>query len=160
MRDFQSEFENDRDHDSIPRAALALGWSGVIPFALLSTLTFVGVSDWNGTQGPFLVAYGAVILSFMGGIHWGLARAVPSTMSVNRQTAMLIVSVLPALTGWVATMFPISCALIVLSVSFLALLAFDLWSVREGGAPSWYARLRRHLTTAVVFCLVATALVA
>ena len=63
----------------VPPAAAVLGLAGVLPFVAAA----VG-SLQPGPLGAFaltaLIAYGAVILSFLGGIHWGMAihRANPS----------------------------------------------------------------------------------
>ena len=66
------------DASSVPPAAAWLGGLGIIPFAGLSLATPF-TSDVLKAKLLFaLMAYGAIILSFLGGIHWGLAiAAVP-----------------------------------------------------------------------------------
>ena len=46
-----------------------------------------------------LVAYGAVILAFLGGVHWGFALPEPSGRG---ERARLVLGVVPSLVGWVA----------------------------------------------------------
>src|SRR5208282_1141210 len=57
---------------TIPLTAILLGLAGLIPFigcGLLAT-----GDDATRDQGfTALIAYGAVILSFVGAVHWGLA---------------------------------------------------------------------------------------
>jgi len=102
-----------------------------------------------GSASLWLAAYGAVILSFMGGAQWGLA-----TGKVNSNPWRAFgVSVIPALVAWPALFLPITWALATLSVTFAGLLAYDLWTVRQGQAPAWYGQLRLGLTAAVVLCL-------
>ncbi len=60
----------------IPSPAFWLGWAGVLPFAALSALTLMDSRATTGIeQGAILqalIAYGMIILSFMGGVQWGL----------------------------------------------------------------------------------------
>ena len=86
--------------DQIPRAAAALGYGGVAPFAALA-LAFAFGPDAAAERllDGFLI-YGAVILSFLGGIRWGAASGV-----TREQARGLVLSVLPRLwaglaVGW------------------------------------------------------------
>lgn len=62
---------------SIPGVVKGLGFGGLIPFWALSP----AIASWlpfelfGGTHetGTLQLAYGASILSFLGGVHWGLA---------------------------------------------------------------------------------------
>jgi hypothetical protein len=139
---------------TIPRAALFLGWSGVIPFAGLTALL---VSNPQGTPWalPALVAYGAIILSFMGGVHWGIALN-PATPADSVAKALTL-SVMPALAAFGATFLPAPLSLAVLAAGFAALLAYDLATVRRGAAPAWYAPLRIQLSAAVLARLITAA---
>ena len=137
----------------IPFPALALGAAGVIPFASLAGLIQL---DGAGLLAPeqavrVLQLYGAVILSFMGGAQWGLASARPSGPSARA----LAVSVLPALFAWATFLVASDLALLAQAAAFLALMLYDLWTVRRGEAPRWYGRLRVGLTLAVITSLLA-----
>lgn len=138
---------------AVPGAALALGWSGVIPFAGLGLATVLGLTLPVAPL-PALLAYATAILSFMGGAQWGL------TVRGEAGARSYAVSVLPALLAWVALALPARAGLVLQAAGFAALLAYDLWTVRRGEAPSWYARLRAQLTGAVVLILLATAALA
>ncbi|AYG93950.1 DUF3429 domain-containing protein [Brevundimonas naejangsanensis] len=74
-----------------PRPAMILGWSGVLPFAVLTGALAFGLGDPDQVAGA-LRLYGAVILSFMGGVHWGVA-----TLRSEARLSPYAVSVLPAL---------------------------------------------------------------
>lgn len=133
-----------------PLSAFVLGWAGVIPFAALAIAT---VARWPlPVPAEFaLRAYGVAILSFMGGVQWGLTmRAGDGSDEGWRGYAA---SVLPALLGWVALLIPSRPGLVLLAIGFAALLAYDLRTVRQGYAPPWYGRLRWQLTSAVVVLL-------
>ena len=131
--------------------ALALGYAGLLPF-------FAGAAElWllPGIMTDFveaaLLAYAAVILSFMGAIHWGLAMRSHRDI-VNLQLGL---SVVPALLGWLALMLPVTLAYPLLIVAFLTLYFFDLAAVRLNLAPPWYPTLRLPLTIGAVLSLVA-----
>ena len=136
-----------------PAPAVVLGLAGVIPFAAGALGSF-----WAGAIGAFatkaLLAYGAVILSFLGGIHWGLAigQGDPSYRRLG-------VGVAPSLVGWVALLLGGGAAgLLLLAAAFVAVLGLDVQLTRDGMAPAWFPRLRTALTAAVVVCLLLAAL--
>jgi hypothetical protein len=135
----------------IPQAALLLGAAGVIPFAALALLIALGGAGLIAPEQAerILRLYGALILSFMGGAQWGLTTARPE----GPKARGLAVSVLPALFAWAAFLIPTGPGLLALSAAFLALMLYDLWTVRRGEAPVWYGRLRVGLTLAVVAAL-------
>jgi len=142
----------------VPKPVLVLGWAGVAPFALLSLLAILGSASVAGNALEALIVYGAVILSFMGGAQWGLEMAKPAAPDDGRRGYAL--SVLPALAGFAAAMFPPRAGLALLCAGFLALLAYDLRRARDGVGPSWYPALRKSLTAAVVTTLLLTLLLA
>ncbi|MDD2875189.1 MAG: DUF3429 domain-containing protein [Azoarcus sp.] len=56
-------------HDSLPRTVAWLGYGGRLPFVLLTVLLGVGVDGADFFR-EALIGYGAVILSFVGALHW------------------------------------------------------------------------------------------
>jgi hypothetical protein len=131
-----------------PRAAVVLGWLGVLPFLFFAASSalnghVIGGADWWR-------AYGAIILSFMGGAQWGLAVAPNGSAARLRRFS---ISVLPALVGWLSLAVQPRPAVALQLAGFAALLAYDLWTVRLGEAPGWYGGLRRQLSIAVMLCL-------
>ncbi len=138
----------------VPAAAKWLGALGAMPFVFLSGLGLVLQGPQQAQASFALAAYGAVILSFLGGIHWGLAisenGAERRRISSNRRLAL---SVVPSLVAWCALLLPDLATLPVLAASFAVMLAIDWRAARRGEAPPWYPKLRWPLTTAVVICL-------
>jgi len=85
-----------------PAAVAWLGYGGLLPFlgsALLCWLEPNHRSLWLA----MLLTYGAVILSFVGALHWGFAMVHPDTFG-QRASGMYLWSVMPALVGWVAVL--------------------------------------------------------
>lgn len=141
-------------HRPVPPAAKWLGVMGLIPFVTLAVASL----PWAGPTGEWasfaLAAYGAVILSFLGGIHWGLAVAGfgPATRD-EIAWSRLVVGVSPSLLGWGALFLPRPFDLLLLASAFALLLAVDSRLSRTGHAPAWYPMLRLPLTIVVVATL-------
>jgi hypothetical protein len=139
----------------IPPAARWFGLTGAIPFMVLS---FGGefLSPAHQSYAQFsLMAYGAVILSFLGGVHWGRAIVPPEHGRLEDKTLWvpLAISVTPSLFGWGALLVPRFIALPILAASFAAMLLIDLFMVRIGSLPEWYGNLLVILSAVVVASL-------
>ncbi len=95
-----------------------------------------------------LIAYGALILSFLGGGRWGL--------EIGRQpvrATVISASMLPTIVAFlliIAMGVPSPWRLVGLSVAFLAQWA---WDVRSADTPAWYPPLRHLLTAGAVGCM-------
>eukprot|EP00252_Welwitschia_mirabilis_P017338 TRINITY_DN38418_c0_g1_i2.p1 TRINITY_DN38418_c0_g1~~TRINITY_DN38418_c0_g1_i2.p1 ORF type:complete len:136 (-),score=17.13 TRINITY_DN38418_c0_g1_i2:163-570(-) len=108
--------------------------------------------------------YGAAILSFLGGPHWGLAmvrtHAPPNdkVFFINISTFRFIWSIVPPLLAWAALLLPEISKMTMLIVSFSLALAFDAWCTLHGLLPQWYLPLRSLLSLIVILCLMSSAL--
>ncbi len=106
---------------------------GLVPFVGLSIASRAIEGDLKTAALHGLLAYGAVILSFLGGIHWGAAmiqsisRTDPGIDSVR-----LGISVIPSLVGWTSLLIDPRYGLALLSVGFAANLLLDIRSTRQG----------------------------
>jgi hypothetical protein len=139
---------------AVPHSVLVLGFAGALPFVVAALLAFAGPpSSARAVQS--LLVYGAVILSFLGGVQWGLTMA-----SGQLSIARLGISVVPALIAWPAALLGGPLGLLLLAAAFAGVLAYDLRTVREGRAPAWYPALRWPLTLVVVACLLLGAVAA
>ncbi|MCE3002980.1 MAG: DUF3429 domain-containing protein [Xanthomonadaceae bacterium] len=144
------------DERRIPASALALGLGGVIPFAACAAALYVlDEARLQAEAAQAMAAYGAVILSFLGGVRWGSALSLPRA----QLTPELVLAVIPSLLGWCALLLPgTTQPLLALGLGFAV---FGVLDVREGGRgawPAWYPRLRFVLTLLVLACLVAALL--
>lgn len=138
---------------STPRGAMILGWSGVLPFVGLAAALAVGLGGPDQVS-DVLRLYGSIILSFMGGVHWGVA-----ILRNDDRLSAYAVSVVPALWAFALAFTPATIAFSGLVVGFVGLLIYDVGCVGRGHLPEWYGRLRQWLTLAVCACLVAAAVV-
>lgn len=136
-----------------PASAAWLGGLGAIPFVGLAAAALVLVGAERAYILRALLAYGAVILSFLGGVHWGLAMAETGGAKRDGLVLRLVVSVAPPLAAWAALLVDGRTGLFVLAACVAAMLWIDLRATRLGQAPQWYPRLRIPLTCAVVVSL-------
>lgn len=135
--------------------AQLLGYAGLIPFIFLCIAAWL---DLYFIDRPhyLLQSYAAVILSFMGAIHWGMVISAPG----NEARVQLVVSVVPPLLGWFALMLPQVTGYSLLIVSFIGLCFYDGAVSRKFALQPWYVSMRVVLTTIVVLCLTLAAVAA
>jgi hypothetical protein len=148
------------------RIATLLGNLGLLPFVALAIAVWMPWESWQLAKlQAALVAYAAVILSFLGAVHWGLVMATPNLERTQAWNALLW-GVMPALLGWLALL------MLMLGVPAWVVLGFlvgDLWLARlvDGSlmpmyaAPAhWYLGLRTRLTVIATLALGAAAVAA
>ena len=135
----------------LPVLAVLLGLAGLLPFIGCGLLA-VTPSGERGAQA--LAAYGAVILAFLGGVHWGFALLEPSGRG---ERLRLSLGVLPSLVGWVALLLSIAvnadAGLGLLLIGFVATTLVEARGAAAGLIPSGYIRLRYGLSGLVVTVL-------
>ena len=143
-------------NESAIRTAWLLGLSGLLPFAG-SALASLALPGWQEAALLALRAYGAVILAFLGAVHWGFALQP----EVGREAAgprRLILGVLPALLAWVTLLMPMGLALGLLALGLLATAAVEQWGASEALVPRNYMLLRWILSLGAAACLIAALL--
>ena len=138
---------------TIPKTALLLGLAGVLPFVIFGLLaaTLGGEIVTPKQADALLIGYGAIILSFMAGVRWGLALTAHNK---NDQAVQLAVSVVPPLIAWIAFFSPFAYGLPLLAFTHAALAVWDIRAMHNGRGPVWYAKLRMILTSLAVGILV------
>jgi hypothetical protein len=140
-----------------PAAALWPGLAGLLPFLACALLPLATDTVWHPLQQQALVAYGALILTFVGAIHWGIALMVPRQPAAG---ACFAWSVVPALWGWCALFPSFVVSLALLGAGFIVQLAVDYRVAAVFGLPAWYLELRAVLTSCVLLSLLLASLAA
>ncbi len=133
---------------SSPDMPSFLGWAGLVPFGLAALGTHSGIDALvlYGFLGG--TTYGAVILSFLGAVHWGLA------MQDDRSPYWYVWSITPALFGFVSLLFfDVEMRIVVLIPLFALAWSVDHQAANRGLIPNWYMRLRSMLTAGAVISL-------
>ena len=141
------------DDRAIPPGPLVLGLGGLIPFWGLAVGVALGGAFGVGLAAcdRALVTYAAIIVSFLGGIRWGLA--VRDRAAVGAYA----IAIVPSLVAWALLAAPEPWRLAGLGLFALALGPFDLALVRAGSAPRWFGRLRLILSTGAGVALLSAA---
>ncbi|KAI9814572.1 MAG: hypothetical protein M1827_003127 [Pycnora praestabilis] len=147
----------------VPREAYYLGLAGVLPYLATSLSTVYLAWDINHAAAtgsgfllsgqtaeallhivePLQIGYGAVILSFLGAIHWGLEWAGYGGYHGYRRYAIGVAA--PAV-AWPTTLLPVEYALIAQFLAFNFLYFADARATVRGLAPPWYTTYRFILT--------------
>ncbi|MEL7029147.1 MAG: DUF3429 domain-containing protein [Pseudomonadota bacterium] len=142
---------------SSPRGAWALTLAGLIPFVGLAAASVAGAAPFGLAPQPALAAYGACILSFLGGARWGLALARDGVVDGGE----LARATVPSLVGWAAILSPavaLNVSFLILAFGLAAMWIWDVASAVRRGAPSWYPQLRTVATAGAVSSLATAAI--
>ena len=131
-------------------AARVLGLAGLLPFVAgavaLVVLDAPGLRGWAGMA---LAAYGALIATFLGGIHWGLAML--GTQPIKLRLGW---GVAPSLLAWVALLLPASPGLLLLAALLATCYAVDRALYASAGLWGWLGLRLQLSSVAVLSCLV------
>ncbi|CZT52636.1 related to MNN4-regulates the mannosylphosphorylation [Rhynchosporium secalis] len=147
----------------VPKESLYLGAAGVIPYAATSLSTVYLAFDINQAHEtgsgylfspelarqlldivtPIQIGYGAVIISFLGAIHWGMEYSGFGGYHSYRRYAIGVVA--PAV-AWPTIFMPVEYALITQFVAFNFLYFTDARATTRGWFPAWYSIYRFVLT--------------
>ncbi len=141
--------------DHIKFVPKLLGYLGLLPIVISTALIFFDHHHsmvWRN----LLVSYAALILSFLGALHWAFSMEMKD-LSVKKRSAMMVWSVMPSLIAWIALLIPQIYGMLVLSGCFVLAFWMDANLAKSAHLPTWYIPLRFRLTFVVVFCLMATA---
>ena len=156
--------------ESIPNSVAWLGYGGLLPFVGLAAGCFTD-AGYGALFQVALIQYGAVILSFVGALHWAFAMTLPGLSAAKRRECFAW-SVVPALLAWLAATlmavpaqdsivsifygFAVAAALLI--VGFVANCVQDVRLARIVALPLWYLPLRLRLTTVACICVAAAGL--
>jgi len=133
-------------------AARVLTYTGIIPFLFLGMAVALHASGLNYSLALF--AYGAVIISFLCGIHWAAFLFFSQNCSRN----LLFHSNAISLLGWLSVIPVMSYLTFTLQIlCFLYLIILDLELYRNKVIPLWFFQLRVNATIVVILLLFITA---
>ena len=140
---------------ALPRAVAWLGYGGLLPFLVLTPASLLD-HHHGAVWADALYAYGAIILSFIGALHWGLAMSL-SELSERQRSARFTWSVVPALIAWPAVLFSPPLAAPLLVFGFITHYLQDRRLAHQAKLADWYLPLRLRLSSVAVICLTAGA---
>jgi hypothetical protein len=136
------------------RLSQGLVYAGSLPFLTCALLAWIGTVPGVPDVDPIAVAigYGAVIASFIAGIHWAVHLFAGARGGDN----LLVASNAVALVAWGALLIGGAWGLALLIACFAVLFVLDRRLRRRGIWPAWFFRLRRNITAIVSAALLAT----
>ena len=147
---------SDANETGLPPHAAALGYGGLLPFvACAIVILATHETETRYLAGRALLGYGAVILSFLGGVHWGLVLRGPSA----RAAGMLAAGIIPSLVGWASLLLPFETAAAMQVAAFGGFWLYEHRVLGPQALPPAYLGLRRWLTL-IVCVSIAMALMA
>ncbi len=133
-------------------AANALGYAGLLPFVGGAALVWLVQGEAHVYAAMALAAYAAVIVSFLGGIHWGLAMRQPEPPPTT-----LVWGVVPSLVAWPAVIMPAYAGLVLLGLMLVVSYLVDRRSYPRLGAAPWLVLRFRLSAVAALACFVGAA---
>ena len=138
----------------MPVSALLLSLIGLIPFIGCG---LGAIGPQTGASDPWLAAligYAAVVLSFVGGVHWGLVLREPDPPLKGARLGLALV---PLLLGWAALAAAATVAywiaLLVLIAGYILAMAAEHQGGQQGLLPQRYLWLRWTFTIVAVAML-------
>ena len=126
-----------------------LGYAGLVPFVGLTLLLWIVQTDLQPWLAIALTSYAALIATFLGGIHWGLAALRPE----QERNFHYIWGIAPSLVAWLALIMPAYAGLPLLALLLIVCAAVDRKTYPQVGWQAWL-KLRTQLTAvAALSCL-------
>jgi hypothetical protein len=129
--------------------AWVLSVAGLVPFVGLAV---AGMKSDDPRLTQALLAYAACILSFLGGIEWGVG--LRSTDDEKRAAWIMGISIFPSLIAWSALLQPsVAMGIGIAMAGFTSALAVDRYLSRMELLPGWFWQLRLQITGGVLVSL-------
>ena len=135
----------DEKEQKIPSAAQGFGYVGLVPLIAGAIAVWTSEVSEVGVVAEAMLFYSATVLSFLGGVRWGMALNNPRSA---RMASSLTIGIFPPLVAWVMLLIDLQWGLLGTAVAFGLMYASDLFAAKEGTAPAWYPTLRMPLTIA------------
>jgi hypothetical protein len=126
--------------------AKRLAYAGLVPFVLGALLALLVRAEAHPHVVRSLSAYAALIVSFLGGVHWGLGMrgGVPSP-------SPFAWAVVPALLAWAAVQMPPEAGLVIEALMLVVCYLVDRRTYPGHGLSHWLT-LRFRLTIVASLC--------
>ncbi|KAG7448285.1 uncharacterized protein BT62DRAFT_1074774 [Guyanagaster necrorhizus] len=155
---------------SVPKPAMVFGLAGTLPYVGASATTvYLAQQAGHAASGVATkidpgvaltildqalnvqMTYGAVMLSFLGAIHWGMEFA---GYGGQKGYSRLMLGTAPMLVAWPSLALDPMAALTTQWVGFTALWWADAKATSNGWAPAWYSQYRFYLSVLVGACII------
>ena len=142
---------------SPPALALRLGYAGLIPFALGALLTWSVRPDAHPYVVDALAKYAAVIVSFLGGLQWGLRMRTTDLAHPAGGQGGWLWGIFVSLAAWIAVVMPAYAGLVLQGLLLIACYVYDRRSYPVLGVSGWLTLRFRLTAVASLSCFIAAA---
>ncbi len=132
-----------------------LGNAGLAPFVLMASLMWLVDRELLPFVAIALAGYAAAIVSFLGGVHWGIGFMKGD----HAPRFHFVWGVVPSLVAWLALMMPAYAALPLLGLVLVACCVVDYKVYPMAGLSDWLPMRLRLTAVATLSCLLAAAAV-
>jgi len=142
----------------VKRWAWILGLAGLIPFVAHTVVVLTIAPPFNFVALSSQVMYAALILTFVGGLHWGVLLVSGDAFSRNQVISRLVWSVMPSLYAFWFAQITLPKPLPYLAAGLVGALLVDAWlySNSPGTELKEFLPLRLVLTAVASLCLLVT----
>ena len=135
------------EHSRAQTTGKCLGYLGLLPFVAGGASALLS-DELSPLVLQGFTLYSLALLSFMGGVHWGLALNLGTY-----QSKRLFISTTPVAVAWISLMtLPEYATVATLGLTFIAQWLVDRPILAELSIPSWYLEMRPQLTYTVAGC--------
>ena len=141
--------------DGLPPMAWRLGYGGLFPFVMGALLVWLVNDQARACVSLGLAGYGAVIVSFLGGIHWGHAMQMPPNSPAA--SSALVWGVMPSLVAWMGLVMPPYAGLVILGVALVGCYLVDRRRYAAQGLSAWLTLRFRLTAIAALSCFLGAA---
>ena len=137
------------------RLPLLLSLAGILPFIAGAAVLWFGPAASAPAALTAIITYAAVVLSFLGGIQWGIGVSVSETAPQSAQSLFLL-SVVPSLLGWAMLFIDAYGARLIVAIFLFGFVwVIDALLHLQKLIPDWFFRLRCIITPIVIASLTA-----
>ena len=134
------------------KRAQQLAYAGLLPFALGAALIWIVRAEVQDHVSTALSAYAALILSFLGGIHWGFG-----IRSAAEDSSRFVWGVVPSLIAWIAVLMPAHAGLVIHGIMLIVCYLVDRKVYPLHQAAAWLTLRFRLTCVASLACFLGVA---
>ena len=137
----------------IPTLSLVFGFGPMVPFVLAALGIWILPPPWPGIALTLVLAWGALILTFIAGVRRGFGFERDSASTWVEIGTMIP----PVILSGLGLLLPPFWGLLALAAGFTLATVLDTRAARRGNAPAHFARLRPMQFPIAIISLIAIA---
>lgn len=138
--------------------AYLLTLTGALPFVAAAAVIIAGPVEHQALALQAMTTYAAVILSFLGGVQWGIGVSINANAPRSAQT-LFVLAIVPALLAWALLFVAQPNARVLVAIFLFGFVwVVDALLCLQKLIPPWFFRLRCIVSAIVIASLLMAAL--